>query len=193
MHDDRGARISALFMCASKSGSMSGRSFSHAAETSTSERRKSSHSCTPTASSGRNCHRHIRSARVEESRQHDCVEARGLRCARTVHSGPRWLIARLFLPGLMRNARQIQAHLQNGSDRGRVESELFGVGRENLGALQSDRQVQLLAKMLDDAIDLFVGHCSFPCLPAACGPWVSELRSRAVIGSDGSPGWGAPS
>jgi hypothetical protein len=35
-----------------------------------------------------------------------------------------------------------------------------------LGALQSHRQVQMLAKMFDDAIDLLVGHCSQP-LPDA--------------------------
>jgi hypothetical protein len=36
-----------------------------------------------------------------------------------------------------------------------------------LAALQSDRQVQLLAKVLDDAIDLIVSHVHPLCLPDA--------------------------
>jgi hypothetical protein len=64
-----------------------------------------------------------------------------------------------------------------------------------LGALQSHRQVQMLAKMFDDAIDLLVGHCSQPLLTRCLPGQVSgseflsaRLRIYTMI-SIGSSGW----
>jgi hypothetical protein len=57
-----------------------------------------------------------------------------------------------------RDTRRTQAGQQYSSYRGRIESNILGVWWMCLAALQSERQVQLLAKVLNDEIDLIVSH-----------------------------------
>ena len=57
-----------------------------------------------------------------------------------------------------RDTRRTQAGQQYSSYSGRIESNILGVWWMCLAALQSERQVQLLAKVLNDEIDLIVSH-----------------------------------
>ena len=57
-----------------------------------------------------------------------------------------------------RDTRRTQPGQQYSSYRGRIESNILGVWWMCLAALQSERQVQLLAKVLNDKIDLIVSH-----------------------------------
>jgi hypothetical protein len=95
--------------------------------------------------------------------------ARGFDRSRALHLGPRRFFARLAWFVVDCHACRSQAGQQNCPYRGRIESNILSFWRMRLGALQSHRQVQMLAKMFDDAIDLLVGHCSQPlltrCLP----------------------------
>ena len=61
-----------------------------------------------------------------------------------------------------RDACRSQAGQEYGSYRCGIESDILGVWRKGLAALQSDRQVQLVAKVFDDAINLFLSHVSEP-------------------------------
>src|SRR5882724_7460297 len=77
---------------------------------------------------------------------------------RVLRLGPRRLFVR---PGCLvvdRDTRRTQAGQQYSSYRGRIESNILGVWWMCLAALQSERQVQLLAKVLNDEIDLIVSH-----------------------------------
>jgi hypothetical protein len=65
------------------------------------------------------------------------------------------------------NASQLEAGSQNRVYTSGIESNVLGVWWMGLTALQSDRQVQLLAKVLDDAVDLIVCHVHPFCLPDA--------------------------
>jgi hypothetical protein len=70
--------------------------------------------------------------------------------------GPRRLFGR---PGRLvvdRDTRRTQPGQQYSSYRGRIESNVLGVWWMCFTALQSERQVQLLAKVLNDEIDLTV-------------------------------------
>jgi hypothetical protein len=60
------------------------------------------------------------------------------------------------------NAGQLQAGSQNSVYRSGIESNVLSVWWMGLAALQSDRQVQLLAQVLDDAVDLIVCHIHPP-------------------------------
>ena len=83
--------------------------------------------------------------------------ARGF-CPAVLRLGPRRLFAR---PGCLvvdRDTRRMQPGQQYSSYRGRIESNILGVWWMCLAALQSERQVQLLAKVLNDEIDLIVSH-----------------------------------
>ena len=78
--------------------------------------------------------------------------------SRVLRLGPRRLFAR---PGCLvvdRDTRRTQAGQQYSSYKGRIESNILGVWWMCLAALQSERQVQLLAKVLNDEIDLIVSH-----------------------------------
>ena len=78
--------------------------------------------------------------------------------SRVLRLGPRRLFAR---PGCLvvdGGTRRTQPGQQYSSYRGRIESNILGVWWMCLAALQSERQVQLLAKVLNDKIDLIVSH-----------------------------------
>ena len=78
--------------------------------------------------------------------------------SRVLRLGPRRLFAR---PGCLvvdRDTRRTQPGQQYSSYRGSIESNILGVWWMCLAALQSERQVQLLAKVLNDEIDLIVSH-----------------------------------
>jgi hypothetical protein len=85
------------------------------------------------------------------------------------------------------DARQSKSGQQGGPYRSRIESKILDVRGKDFGlrSLQPDRHVQLLAKVVDSAIDLFVGHAQPSCLidaRSAKGPlfrcenrWVDSL------------------
>ena len=78
--------------------------------------------------------------------------------SRVLRLGPRRLFAR---PGCLvvdRDTRRTQPGQQYSSYRGRIESNILSVWWMCIAALQSERQVQLLAKVLNDEIDLIVSH-----------------------------------
>src|SRR6266446_2387934 len=78
--------------------------------------------------------------------------------SRVLRLGRRRLFAR---PGCLvvdRDTRRTQPGQQYSSYRGRIESNILGVWWMCFAALQSERQVQLLAKVLNDEIDLIVSH-----------------------------------
>jgi hypothetical protein len=56
------------------------------------------------------------------------------------------------------DAGQLEAGSQNRVYTSGVESNVLGVWWMGLAALQSDRQMQLLAKVLNDTIHLIVCH-----------------------------------
>jgi hypothetical protein len=56
------------------------------------------------------------------------------------------------------DAGQLQAGSQDSIHRSEIESNVLCVWWMSLAALKSDRHVQLLAKVLDDAADLIVCH-----------------------------------
>src|SRR4029077_13481223 len=81
------------------------------------------------------------------------------------------------------HACRSQAGQQNCPYRGRIESNILSFWRMRFGALQSHRQVQMLAKMFDDAIDLLVGHALSLCLPDA---YRAGFGSESFISSFGN-------
>src|SRR4029077_5020986 len=79
--------------------------------------------------------------------------------------GPRRLFAR---PGCLvvdRDTRRTQPGQQYSSYRGKIKYNIPGVWWMCLAVLQSERQVQLLAKVLNDEIDLIVSHDRLLLLP----------------------------
>jgi hypothetical protein len=78
--------------------------------------------------------------------------------SRVLRLGPRRLFARPGCPVVDRDTRGTQPGQQYSSHRGRIESNILGVWWMCFAALQSERQVQLLAKVLNDEIDLIVSH-----------------------------------
>jgi hypothetical protein len=58
------------------------------------------------------------------------------------------------------DARQSKSGQQGGSYRSRIETKIPDVRGKDFGlrSLQPDRYVQLLAKVVDNAIDLLFGH-----------------------------------
>jgi len=60
-----------------------------------------------------------------------------------------------------RDTRRPQPGQQDSSYRGSIKSNILGVWWMCLAALQSEGQVQLLAKVLNDEIDLIVSHVLF--------------------------------
>src|SRR3954453_3294707 len=77
---------------------------------------------------------------------------------RVLRLGPRRLLAR---PGCLmadRDTRGTQPGQQYSPYRGRIQSNVLGVWWMCLAVLQSERQVQLLGKVLNDEIDLIVSH-----------------------------------
>ena len=72
--------------------------------------------------------------------------------------GPRRLFARPSHIMVDRDARRSQAGQQHCSYRCRIKSEFFSVRRMSFGSLQSDRKIQMLAKVFDDAVNLFLSH-----------------------------------
>jgi hypothetical protein len=56
------------------------------------------------------------------------------------------------------DAGQFQTGSQHSVYRSAIKSNILGVWWMGLAALQSNRQVQLVAQMLDDAVDLIVCH-----------------------------------
>ena len=84
--------------------------------------------------------------------------------------GPRRLFARPGHIMVDRDTCRSQAGQQHCSYRCRIKSEFFSVRRMSFGSLQSDRKIQMLAKVFDDAINLFLSHvcetlCFFSALP----------------------------
>ncbi|MEH2688398.1 hypothetical protein DXU04_26270 [Bradyrhizobium diazoefficiens] len=82
--------------------------------------------------------------------------------SRVLRSGPRRLFARRGCLVVDRDARRTQPGQQDSSYRGGIKSNILGVWWMCLAVLQSERQVQLLAKVLNDAIDLIVSHRWLP-------------------------------
>jgi hypothetical protein len=68
------------------------------------------------------------------------------------------------------DARQSESGQQGGPYGSRIESKILDVRGKDFGlrSFQPDRYMQLLAKMVDNAIDLFLGHAQPSCLPDAC-------------------------
>ena len=78
--------------------------------------------------------------------------------SRVLCLGPRRLFA---LPDRLvvgRDTRRTQPGQSYSSYRGRIKSNILGVWWMCFAALQPERQVQLLAKVLNDEIDLIVSH-----------------------------------
>ena len=93
--------------------------------------------------------------------------ARGF-CPDFLRLGPWRLFAR---PGCLvanRDTRRSQRGQQYSSYRGRIESNILGAWWMCFAALQPERQVQLLAKVLNDEIDLIISHDLLFLLPF-CG------------------------
>jgi hypothetical protein len=66
------------------------------------------------------------------------------------------------------DAGQFQTRSQYSGYRSGIKPNVLGVWWMGFAALQSNRQVQLLAQMSDDAVDLIVCHVLLtPCLPEA--------------------------
>ena len=107
------------------------------------------------------------------------VAWRGL-LSRVLRLGPRRLFAS---PGCLvvdRDTRRTQPSQQYSPYRGGIESNILGIWWMCLAALQSERQMQLLAKVPNDEIDLIVSHDLLFLLPFCYPTSLTESDCRGL-------------